>query len=648
MDILTLFSPERMVLGAKAQTKEQVLDLLISLQAQGGALADVEEYRRAVWSREEQGSTAVEAGVAVPHAKSDSVRFASLALVTLQTGVEYGAVDGVPSDVFFLIATPSEGEAHLEILSALMKLLMNPTFVAKIRTAGTVEQVFSILKGTVQETEATQPEMFSCEQPIGSCVLAVTACPTGIAHTYLAAEALERAGEKMGVSIYVETRGSSKIHNPLTQDEIASCMGVIVAADRDVPMERFEGKAVVQVPVSDGIHHPEQLIQKILDGTAPIYHPKTKNRREVLTQEWGHTLYKHLMNGVSFMLPFVIAGGLLTALSYFLDNHTLGYLTLGSNTPISVWLGGVGQAAFDFMMPVLAAFIAMAIAGRPGFMVGFVGGLLAMSGATLDQPMGSEGTAGFLGALIAGFVAGYLMLALERLLDGLPEVLDGIKTILIYPIVGLVILGLFMCIVNPFVGELNAMLYRGLERMDGESKVAFGMLLGGMMAVDMGGPFNKAAYVFGTSTLAALHSGQGSDIMAAVMVGGMVPPLVVALATTLFPNDFSMSERKSGAVNYILGLCFITEGAIPFAASDPLRVLPACVVGSSIAGGISMWRGCTIPAPHGGALLLPVMHNPGSYLLALVVGAFVGMILLILMKHGKNAVRKDDKEWYQK
>ena len=432
----------------------------------------------------------------------------------------------------------------------------------------------------------------------------------------------------------METQGSGDAMNILTRKEIDTCDGIIIAADKEVDLARFYGKPVLRVPVSDGIHKPEELIRQAPD--APIYHHAGQVVQETSSESIGRKLYKQLMNGVSHMLPFVIGGGILIALAFLLDDASIDYANFGTNTPIAAWFKNIGNTAFNFMLPILAGYIAMSIADRPGLMVGFVGGALAVSGATFLSPSGTSVSAGFLGALIAGFAGGYLMLAMRKVCDKLPRALEGLKPILIYPVVGLLIIGLFMCLINPIVGAINTALYSGLEAMGEGSKIILGIVLAGMMAVDMGGPFNKAAYVFGTSTLAAMAAGQGSDIMAAVMIGGMVPPIAIALATTFFRNRFTEDERKSGVVNYIMGLCFITEGAIPFAASDPLRVLPACIVGSGVAGALSMAFGCALPAPHGGIFVFPVMTNILGYVIALVVGSLVGMILLGLLKKKKN------------
>ena len=639
MRIVDLLSPEKIALGASAADKEGAIDLLVDLQAKSGCLTDRETYKQAILARESQTSTAIEMGIAVPHAKSACVTSPSLAACILKEGVDYGAMDGQPSDLFFMIAAPLNGDLHLEILSHLMVLLMDFNFVSELRSAPDAKAFMAVIDKFEaakfpEEAPAEVPAPAADSPAAGPRILAVTACPTGIAHTYMAAEALEKKGKELGISVKVETQGSGGAKNILTRKEIDTCDGNIIAADKEVDLARFDGKPVLRVPVSDGIHKPEELIRQAPD--APIYHHAGQVVQETASESIGRKLYKQLMNGVSHMLPFVIGGGILIALAFLLDDASIDYANFGTNTPLAAWFKNIGNTAFNFMLPILAGYIAMSIADRPGLMVGFVGGALAVSGATFLSPSGTSVSAGFLGALIAGFAGGYLMLAMRKVCDKLPRALEGLKPILIYPVVGLLIIGLFMCLINPIVGAINTALYSGLEAMGEGSKIILGIVLAGMMAVDMGGPFNKAAYVFGTSTLAAMAAGQGSDIMAAVMIGGMVPPIAIALATTFFRNRFTEDERKSGVVNYIMGLCFITEGAIPFAASDPLRVLPACIVGSGVAGALSMAFGCALPAPHGGIFVFPVMTNILGYVIALVVGSLVGMILLGLLKKKKN------------
>lgn len=634
MGVADLLSPQRIELNLSLQDKQAVLERLVELESRGDAILDLEAFRRDMMAREAQGGTAVEAGIAVPHAKSSAVRYPSLAVVTLKQGIDCGALDGVPSDIFFMIAVPADAELHMAVLARLTTLLMEPEFLQQLRTAATPEEFLHL----VDEYEQCLPQLDSKWQEAPTAtVLAVTACPTGIAHTYMAADALERAGQHLGVTVKVETQGAGGTKNKLTPQEIRQCTAVIIAAGREVDMSRFQGIKVLRVSVNEGIYRAEELVQRAAAGDAPVY-GGVDLPREV--ERIGVRSYRQLMNGVSHMLPFVIGGGILIALAFLLDDMSLGYAHFGSNTPVSAWLRAIGQAALGFMLPILAGFTSVAIADRPGMMVGFVGGALAASGATLAAPEGSGAPAGFLGAMIAGFAGGYLMVGLKKLLDRLPGTIEGIKSILLYPVAGLLMVGLFMCLINPFVGALNSALYGSLQTLGPQSRIVLGALLAGMMSIDMGGPFNKAAYLFGTSTLAALATGQESDVMAAVMIGGMVPPLVIALATTFCKSCFTPEERKSGAVNYILGLCFVTEGAVPFAASDPLRVLPACILGSAVAGGLSMLFGCAVPAPHGGIFLCPVMINPGGYLAALAAGSLAGMLLLAVLKKNRAILRE--------
>ena len=637
MRITDLLTAEKIRLRFPAADKETVLDLLIDLQDQGGCLTNRAAYKAAIWEREAQANTAIESGIVVPHAKSDSVAFPSLAVCTLKEPIDCGAMDAEPSDLFFMIAAPLDGDLHLEILSHLMMLLVDPQFLAELRGAADPQAFLAVIDryetakfGAPEEAPAPAPELPAENAEKAPRILAITACPTGIAHTYMAAEALEKKGRELGIPVKVETQGSGGAKTLLTRAEIAQCDGVIIAADKEVDLARFDGKPVLRVPVSDGIHRPEELLRNA--PNAPIYHHTGEIAPTDSNERFGRKLYKQLMNGVSHMLPFVIGGGILIALAFLLDDASINYATFGSNTPVAAWFKAIGDTAFNFMLPVLAGFIAMAIADRPGLMVGFVGGALAVSGATFASPAAGPVSAGFLGALIAGFAAGYLMLGVRKLCDRLPKALEGIKPILLYPVVGLLLISLVMCFINPFVSRLNNALYSGLTAMGSGSKILLGIVLAGMMAIDMGGPFNKAAYVFGTATLTTVASGQGSEIMAAVMIGGMVPPLAIALATTFFKSRFTAEERKSGVVNYIMGLCFITEGAIPFAAADPLHVLPACIVGSGLAGALSMQFGCALPAPHGGVFVFPVMTNVLGYLIALAAGSVVGMLLLGLLK----------------
>lgn len=643
MRIIDLLSTDRILLGASASTKADAIDQMVELQAKSGALKDKEAYKQAILAREQLSSTAIEAGIAVPHAKSDAVTAPSLCAMTLQKGVDYGAMDGQPSDLFFMIAAPVDGDLHLEILSHLMVLLMDPVFVSALRGAKNPQEFLAAIdrfekEKYPQENQEQQPAASQqAPEKKGFRVLAVTACPTGIAHTYMAAEALEKAGNELGISVKVETNGSGGVKNRLTAQEIADADGIIVAADKNVETARFSGKKVIFVPVSDGIHKPAELIQQIESGNVAVYeHEGAKEAvsSEAGSESFGRQLYKHLMNGVSHMLPFVIGGGILIAIAFLLDDYSINPSGFGTNTPLAAFFKTVGDTAFNFMLPILAGYIAYSIADRPGLAVGIVGGYLAKVGNSFTNISGENAiSGGFLAALLAGFVAGYLVLAIKKVSDKLPESMEGIKPVLIYPLFGVFFIGVFMFAVNPIMGAINSAIVNLLNSMGGTSKILLGCIVAGMMSIDMGGPFNKAAYVFGTASIATGNY----DIMAAVMIGGMIPPLAIALATTFFKKKFTADERKSGVVNYIMGLCFITEGAIPFAASDPLRVIPSCVVGSAVAGGLSMLFGCTLRAPHGGIFVFPVVGNVLGYLIALVVGSIVGMLMLGLLKKDKVA-----------
>ena len=638
MRIIDLLSTDRIALGAQISDKEQAIDKLVELQMAGGCIADREAYRKAILAREEMSSTAIEQGIAVPHAKSDAVSAPSLAAMTLTQGVDYGAMDGQPSDLFFMIAAPLNGDLHLEILSRLMVLLMDGEFVKALRSAADAQQFMAVIDRFEKEKypqEVGGTEQKPVEEKAGYRVLAVTACPTGIAHTYMAAEALEKAAAQMNLSIKVETNGSAGVKNRLTAQEIEQADGIIVAADKNVETARFAGKKVLFVPVSDGIHKPQQLLEQIESGTVAVYEKEKKaavQQQEQGKESFGRQLYKHLMNGVSHMLPFVIGGGILIAIAFLLDDYSINPANFGMNTPLAAFFKTVGGVAFDFMLPILAGYIAYGIADRPGLAVGIVGGYIAKVGNSFANISGENAVSGgFLAALLAGFVAGYLVLGIKKLADKLPESMEGIKPVLIYPLFGVLLIGVFMFAVNPTMAAINTGITGFLNSMGGSSKILLGCIVAGMMSIDMGGPFNKAAYVFGTASIASGNY----DVMAAVMIGGMIPPLAVALATTFFKKKFTSEERKSGVVNYIMGLCFITEGVIPFAAADPLRVIPSCVAGSAVAGGLSMLFGCTLRAPHGGIFVFPVVGNVVGYLIALAAGSLVGMLLLGVLKKDK-------------
>lgn len=631
MRIVDLLKKESILLNASPKSKAEAIDMLVDLQVKGGNISDKEEYKKGILAREDKGSTAVGEGVAIPHAKSEAVKAPSLAAVTVPTGVDYEALDDEPSNLLFMIAAPNDGDVHLDVLSRLMTLIMDEDFRKKLLNAKNADEFLTIIDQMEKEKYPDEPTP-EVKSENGYKILAVTACPTGIAHTYMAAEALEKAGKKLGISIKVETNGSGGAKNILTADEIANCDGIIVAADKSVAMARFNGKKVLSTKVSDGIKKPEELINRIISGDAPIYHHEGSTESSSTSKDdesFGRKIYKHLMNGVSNMLPFTVAGGIFIALAFLIDS--LGGAPqdgdFGTHLAAAAWFKTIGGYAFNFMIPILAGYIGKSIADRPGLLVGMAGGAMAVSGATFAMPAGNV-PSGFLGALLAGFIGGYLMLLLEKVCDRLPKALNGIKPVLIYPLGGLGIVAIMMCAVNPIMGLLNEGLANFLTNMGSTSKILLGCVLGGMMSIDMGGPFNKAAYVFGTASIASGNF----DIMAAVMVGGMVPPIAIALATTFFKNKFTDDERKNGPVNYIMGLSFITEGAIPYAAADPMRVIPACMIGAATAGGLSMAFNCTLRAPHGGIFVFPVVGSPVQYILALIIGSVVGMLLLGLFK----------------
>ena len=634
MRITELLKKQSIALNADVKTKEQAIDRLISLHEAAGNITDTEVYRKAILARESQGSTAVGGGIAIPHAKSAAVKSPALSALTVPSGIDCSALDGEKTELIFMIAAPDDEDVHLEVLSRLMTMLMDADFVKELVAAKSPDEFLAAIdraeRAKYEEKADTKPKETENTKAFPR-VLAVTACPTGIAHTYMAAEALENAGEKLGIPLKAETNGSGGAKNVLSADEIEKADGIIIAADKNVEMARFDGKRLIKVPVSDGIKKPEQLIEKVLSDDCPVYRHSGGRSAETSSdsESAGRKIYKHLMSGVSNMLPFVVGGGIFIAIAFLIDS-LLGApqdANFGTATPVAAFLKTVGGVAFNFMIPILAAFIGKSIADRPGFLVGLVGGYLATTGATFAN-IGGDIPSGFLGALFAGFVGGYLMLGLERLCDRLPKALEGIKPVLIYPLVGLGLIALIMCAVNPIMGIINTSLSNMLASMGGTSKVLLGAVLGAMMSIDMGGPFNKAAYAFG---IAAITSGS-YDILASVMIGGMVPPIAIALAATFFKNKFTEQERKSAPVNYIMGLSFITEGAIPFAASDPLRVIPSCMIGAGIAGGLSMFFKCTLMAPHGGIFVLAVIGNWQYYLLSLVLGSLVSMLMLGVLK----------------
>lgn len=637
MTIRDLLAAESINLNGTPAGKTEALNQCIDLMAKSGKIADVEKYRKGVFAREEEGTTGIGMGIAIPHCKSDAVTKAGLAAMVVKDGVDFESLDGTPAKIIFLIAAPNtEDNVHLQVLSKLSVMLMDEQFTNSLINAGSVDEFLNIIdsaekakdeKEAAKEAKAKEPVEVKKDDVF---IVAVTACPTGIAHTYMAAEAIEKKAKELGYQVKVETRGSGGAKNVLTDDEIAKASGVIVACDTNVPTDRFDGKKVIECQVSDGINKTEELVKRIAAGDAPVF--KASGKKEAShssvggKESIGHQIYKHLMNGVSHMLPFVVGGGILIAIAFLIDGFSVDLNSLpadqranfGTITQAAALFKGIGGTAFGFMLPILAGFIAMSIADRPGLAVGFVGGSIA-----------ANGTSGFLGALVAGFVAGYIVLLLKKVFSKLPESLDGMKPVLLYPLLGIFLVGVIMqFVVEPPIGALNTAINNGLNGLNGASAVVLGILLGGMMSVDMGGPVNKAAYVFGTASIAAGNY----NIMAAVMIGGMVPPIAIALATIFFKNKFTAEERKAGPTNFIMGLSFITEGAIPFAASDPLHVLPACVVGSAVAGGLSMAFGCTLMAPHGGIFVVPTIGNPLMYLVALVIGSFIACGLLGLLK----------------
>lgn len=619
MKITDLLNKSGIELIKGIESKEEAINKLVNLMDSTGNLKDKEAYKKAVLERESLSTTGIGDGIAIPHAKTTAVENAGLSAMVVKDGVDYDSLDGQPAKLFFMIAAPeSKGDVHLEVLARLSTILMDEKFREKLINAKDKNEFLKLIDD--KENEKLNADN-SKEQKSGYRVLAVTACPTGIAHTFMAAESLENKGKDMGVSIKVETNGSGGAKNVLTKEEIENAECIIVAADKKVDMARFDGKRVIQTKVANGIHKAEALINEALSGNAPVYHHSGKGEEIQESNEKesiGRQIYKHLMNGVSHMLPFVIGGGILIALAFLFDDYSIDPKNFGMNTPFAAFLKTVGGTAFGFMLPVLAGYIAMSIGDRPALAVGFVGGMLA-----------NQGGSGFLGALLAGFIAGYLVIVLKKLFSALPNSLEGLKPVLLYPFFGILIIGaLIVFVINPPVAALNNGITNTLNGMGESSKILLGAVLGGMMAIDMGGPINKAAYVFGTASLA---NGQ-FEFMAAVMIGGMVPPLAIALCTTFFKNRFTKRERQSGLTNYIMGLSFITEGAIPFAAADPLRVIPACVAGSAVAGALSMAFGCALRAPHGGIFVLPVITNPLGYFGALVIGSLVGMIVLGLLK----------------
>lgn len=632
MRITDLLDVRSISLDAAPKNKQEAIDAAVALMVKGGKINDEEAYKKQVYAREEESTTGIGEGIAIPHGKCDAVDRPGLAAMVIREGVGFDSLDGAPVTLLFLIAAPNtEDNVHLDVLSKLSMMLMDETFTESLRKAETPEQFLAIIDQADEEKKSVDERLADVEEAKEDQVkiLAVTSCPTGIAHTYMAAEGIEKAAKAKNCFVKVETRGSGGAKNVLTEEEIEAADCIIVAADAQVPMDRFDGKKVIERQVSDGINKADELVELAISGNVPVYKSSTGGEKKQAAKSGGsvgHKIYTQLMNGVSHMLPFVVGGGILIAIAFLLDGMMVDINSIsvadranfGTITPAAALFKNIGGVAFGFMLPVLAGFIAMAIGDRPALAVGFVGGMMAASG-----------TSGFLGALVAGFAAGYLILALRKVCDKLPQAIEKIAPVLIYPVLGILIMGLGMTfIVEPVMGGINTALNNGLTSMGGSSKLILGLVLGGMMAIDMGGPFNKASYVFGT---AAIASGN-YDVMAAVMIGGMVPPCAIALATFLFKNKFTKEERESGPMNFIMGLAFITEGAIPYAAADPLHVLPSCIIGSGLAGALSMAFGCTLMAPHGGIFVVPVMGNAVMYLLALVIGTVVSAVLLGVLK----------------
>ena len=638
MRITDLLDARSILLDASPKSKSEALDQIVDLMVKSEKINDKEAYRKQVYAREEESTTGIGEGIAIPHGKCDAVTKPGLAAMVVKDGVDFDSLDGEPVTLMFLIAAPNtEDNIHLDVLSKLSVLLMNEEFTESLRNAKTVEEFMNIINDAdekeagIDERLAGADEESTAEETTGKVkILAVTSCPTGIAHTYMAAEGIEKAAKAKECAVKVETRGSGGAKNVLTAKEIEEADGIIVAADAQVPLDRFDGKKVIICQVSDGISKADELVDRVINGDVPVYHAvngaEVKESNSGKSSGIGHQIYTQLMNGVSHMLPFVVGGGILIALAFLIDGLCVDMNALsaadrgnfGTITPVAAQLKTIGDLAFGLMLPVLAGYIGEAIGDRPALAVGFVGGLMA-----------ANGKSGFLGALVAGFVSGYLILLLRKLCDKLPEALEKIAPVLIYPVFGILGIGLLMNFaVEPIMGAINTALNNGLTGMGGSSKIVLGLILGGMMAIDMGGPFNKAAYVFGTAAIAAGNY----DIMAAVMIGGMTPPCAIALATLLFKNKFTKSEREAGPTNFVMGLAFITEGAIPYAAADPLHVLPSCIVGSAVAGALSMAFGCTLMAPHGGIFVFPVVGNALMYLVALVVGTVISAVLLGVLK----------------
>ena len=637
MRITDLLSKDGIELNVNAKDKNDIINKMTKLMLKTGRITDLNAYTELVLKREEEGSTGVGEGIAIPHGKGDCVTEPGLVAMVVPNGVEYDALDGKPVNLLFMIAAPNTSDnVHLDVLSRLSTMLMDADFKNKLISAKSKEEFLNIINETenVKFKEETKQEQ-------GYEILGITACPTGIAHTYMAAESLEAAGKEMGHLVKIETQGQSGVKNKLTKEEIRNAKAIIIAADIDIDLSRFKGKKILKAKVADGIHKPKELIEKALtDKNIPVYQGNGKDDSEYENSDGvGSRIYRHLMNGVTHMLPFVVGGGILIAIAFLLDDYSIDPSNFGMNTPIAAFFKTIGGIAFDFMLCILSGYIAMSIADRPGLAVGFVGGAVAKAGTTfasLSNPDVTLVSSGFLGALIAGFIGGYVVLLLRKVFSFLPKSLESVKPILIYPVGGILLIGLIMLAINPVVGAINTALNNFLSSMQGANKIILGAILGGMMSVDLGGPVNKASYTFGTGMLAEGHY----DIMAAVMAGGMVAPLAIALLATFFPKKLPKKDRQSALLNYIMGFSFISEGAIPFASADPIRVIVSCVIGSAVSGALSMLFNCTLMAPHGGIFVLPVVGNAALYLLSIVIGSFVAMFILAALK--KNVWGKGD------
>lgn len=637
MKITDLLSKDAIKLNGIANSKQDAINKLVDLMAKNGNLTDKEKYTQVVLKREEEGSTGIGEGIAIPHGKTDAVSRPGLSAMVINNGVEFDSLDGKPAKLLFLIAAPNtKDNVHLDVLSRLSTLLMDTEFRKSLMEAKTPEEFLRYID--IAENAKLSQTKKNDEYEI----LAITSCPTGIAHTYMAAEALEKMGEQLGHKVKVETHGSSGVKNKFTKEEIKNAKAVIIAADTKIDLSRFDGKKLIKAKVADGINRPQELIERVLSSDAKIYHSSNKSQNSDSDEKegFGTKIYKHLMNGVTHMLPFVVGGGILIAIAFLLDDYSINPSNFGMNTPVAAFFKTVGGAAFNVMLYILAGYIAMSIADRPGLAVGFVGGILAVQGTTFASLTDSSVvlvSSGFLGALIAGFVGGYIVILLKKICSYLPDSIEGIKTILLYPVFGILLIGAFMLLINPYVGAINTAINNYLSSMGTANKVVLGAILGGMMAIDLGGPINKAAYTFGTGMLA---SGQ-YEIMAAVMAGGMVPPLAIAFLATAFPKKISKKDKQAAYVNYIMGLSFISEGAIPFASADPLRTLPAFVVGSAVTGALSMIFNCTLMAPHGGIFVIATIGHPLLYLLAIAVGTVVSTMIMAKLK--KNLPEYDKK-----